>query len=138
MYVSNDFAIREKILRTNYDNSNADHFVKFRTEIAIRKKYYWNNMFKNIVEYCKICSICQRVRVHHYKFYENLFLISSNGVELFTTVTLNFIIDMLFAKNFYIGKTYNVILVLMNKFIKHATYIGISKILNAKSFADLI
>ena len=95
-------------------------------------------MLKNIVEYCKTCSICQKVRVHHYKSYKNLFLISPNNVELFTTVTFNFITDMPFAKNFYTKKTYNVILVLINKLIKHVTYININKTLNAKNLVNLI
>ena len=137
MYVSNNFAIKKKILRTNYNNLNIDYFVKFRTKIVIRKKYYWNNMFKNIVEYCKICSICKKMRIYYYKFYKNLFLISLNSVESFIVI-FDFIINMLFARNFYIKKTYNVILILMNKFIKYTTYININKTLNAKDFADLI
>ena len=40
MYMSNDSAIKKEILRTNHDNLNADHFVRFKTEAAIRKKYY--------------------------------------------------------------------------------------------------
>ena len=95
-------------------------------------------MFKNIAEYCKTCSICQKVRVYYYKSYKNLFSISSNDVESFIIVTFDFIIDMLLARNLYIKKTYNAILVLINKFIKHATYININKILNAKNLANLI
>ena len=40
MYVPNDSATRKEIFRTNHDNSSVDHFVRFRTEVAIRKKYY--------------------------------------------------------------------------------------------------
>ena len=138
VYVPNDSAIRKEILRTNHDDPSAGHFVRFRTEVAIRKKYYWDSMFKNIAKYCKICSVCQRVRVHHYKLYENLFSILSGGVEPFIIVTFDFITDISSARNLYTGKTYNAILVLMNKLTKHATYIGISKTLNAKNFADLI
>ena len=78
------------------------------------------------------------MRVHHHKPYKNLFLISSDNVELFTIVILDFITDMSLAKNLYTKKTYNVILVLINKLIKHTTYININKILNAKNLADLI
>ena len=78
------------------------------------------------------------MRVHHHKPYENLFSIPPGDVELFTTVTLDFITDMPFAKNFYTGKTYDAILVLMNKLTKHVTYIDTSKTLDAKNLADLI
>ena len=95
-------------------------------------------MLKNIAEYCKICPICQKVRIHHYKPYKNLFSIPSNNVEPFITVTLDFITDMPPARNLYTEKTYDAILILMNKLIKHTTYINTNKTLNAKSLADLI
>ena len=78
------------------------------------------------------------MRIYYYKSYKNLFLILSNSVKFFIIVIFDFITDMSFAKNFYTKKTYNVILILVNKFIKHATYIDINKILNTKSFVDLI
>jgi len=45
---------------------------------------------------------------------------------------------MLLAKDLYIKKTNNAILVLVNKLIKYATYIAIIKKLNAKDFAKLL
>ena len=78
------------------------------------------------------------MRIYYHKLYKNLSLISLNNVEFFTIVIFDFIINMSFAKNFYIKKIYNAILILINKLIKHTTYININKILNAKSFANLI
>ena len=78
------------------------------------------------------------MRVYYYKLYENLTFISLKNVESFIIVIFNFITNMLFAKNFYTNKIYNVILILMNKLIKHATYININKILNTKNLVDLI
>ena len=78
------------------------------------------------------------MRVYYYKLYENLTFISLKNVKSFTIVIFDFIINMLFAKNFYINKIYNVILILINKLIKYTTYININKILNAKNFVDLI
>ena len=95
-------------------------------------------MRKNIEKYCKFCSVCQRMRVHHYKSYDNLFFIALDDVESFTTVTFDFITDMSFARNFYTKKTYDSILILVDKLIKHAIYIACNKILNAKSLADLL
>ena len=138
MYVSKNSTTRKKIFRTNHDDSNAEHFARFRIMTAIRKKYYWNSMKKNIEEYCKFCSVCQRVRVHHHKSYDNLFSITSDSVESFTTVTLDFITDMPLARNLYTRKTYDSILIFVDKLIKHAIYIACNKILNAKSLADLL
>ena len=78
------------------------------------------------------------MRVYHYKLYNNLFFIILNNVESFTIVIFDFIIDMSFAKNFYTKKTYDSILIFVDKLIKHAIYITCNKILNAKNFADLL
>jgi len=45
---------------------------------------------------------------------------------------------MLLAKNLYIEKINNAILMLINKLTKYATYIAIIKELNAKDFAKLL
>jgi len=45
---------------------------------------------------------------------------------------------MLLARNLYIEKTSNAILVLVNKLIKHATYIATIKELDIKNFAKLL
>ncbi len=51
---------------------------------------------------------------------------------------MNFIINMSFAKNLYIEKTSDTILIIINKLIKHAIYILMIKDLNIKEFADLL
>ena len=94
-------------------------------------------MLSEIDEYVRICSDCQRVRVHHHKLYNKLNFISSNDENSFHTIIMNFIINMSSAKNLYIDKINDVILILMNKLMKHATYIATIKNLNAKNFAKL-
>ena len=95
-------------------------------------------MTKNITNYVRICSNCQRVRVHHHKSYEQLKLISSSDVNSFHIVTMNFIIDMSSTRDSYISKTSDAILVLIDKLIKYAVYISTSKSLNAKRLVDLM
>ena len=94
-------------------------------------------MLFEIDEYVRICSDYQRVRVHHHKLYNKFNLISSNDEDSFHTMIMNFITDMSLAKNLYINKINDAILILMNKLTKHATYIATIKNLNAKNFAKL-
>ena len=94
-------------------------------------------MLFEINKYIRICSDCQRVRVHHHKSYNKFNFISSNDKNLFYTMIMNFIINMLSTKNLYIDKIINAILMLMNKLTKHATYIATIKNLNIKNFAKL-
>jgi hypothetical protein len=76
--------------------------------------------------------------VHHYKLYEKLTFISSESVNSFHMMIMNFITDMLSAKNSYIKKTSDAILIIIDKLIKHAIYISTIKDLNVKRLANLL
>jgi len=53
-------------------------------------------------------------------------------LQLFEIIIIDFITNMLSAKNLYIEKINNTILILINKLIKHTIYIATIKKLNAK------
>ena len=95
-------------------------------------------MTKNITNYVRIYSNCQRVRVHHHKSYEQLKFILSSDMNFFHTMIMNFIIDMSSTRNSYISKTSDAILILIDKLIKYAVYISTSKFLNAERLVDLM
>ena len=78
------------------------------------------------------------MRIYYYKSYNELILISSNNVNLFHIIILNFITNLLFARNLYIRKTYDFVLILINKLIKHVTYIAIIKDLKINEFINII
>ena len=65
-------------------------------------------------------------------------LISSNNVNSFHIMILNFITNLSPARDLYINKTYDVILILINKLTKHATYITIIKNLKINKFIDIL
>ncbi len=138
VYVLNDSATRNEILHMNHDDFEADHFTCACIKIAIRRKYYWLKMLKEMMKYVCICSDCQRVQVHHHKFYEKLTFISSESMNSFHMMIINFIINMLSAKNSYIEKTSDVILIIINKLIKHVIYISTIKDLNIKRLMNLL
>lgn len=46
VYVPDDPAPKEEILRANHHDPGAGHFAKKRTEYAIRRKYFWPKMVK--------------------------------------------------------------------------------------------
>ena len=94
-------------------------------------------MLFEINEYVCIYFNCQRVRVHHHKLYNKFNFISSNDENSFHTIIMNFIIDLSSARNLYINKINNAILILINKLTKYATYIAMIKNLNTKNFIKL-
>ena len=95
-------------------------------------------MIKQIVEYVHICFVCQRVRIHHHKSYDSLKSILFDDEKSFIMMTMNFIINLSFAKNSYMKKTNDFILMFVNKFIKFTTYVITIKIINAKKLIDLL
>ena len=137
IYVLNDFVTKKEIFKIHHNDSFLNHFARVWIENAIRRKYFWLNMLFEIDEYVRICSDCQRMRVHHHKLYNKFNFILSNDENSFYTIIMNFIINMSFARNLYIDKINDVILILMNKLTKYTTYIVIIKNLNAKNFAKL-
>jgi len=76
--------------------------------------------------------------VHHHKLYEKLMSISSENINSFHMMIMNFITDMFSAKNSYIEKTSDAILIIIDKLIKHAIYILTIKDLNVKRLANLL
>jgi len=64
--------------------------------------------------------------------------ISSESVNSFHMMIMNFIINIFSAKNSYIEKTSDAILIMINKLIKHAIYILIIKDLNVERLANLL
>jgi len=76
--------------------------------------------------------------MHHHKLYEKLTFISSESVNSFHMMIMNFIINMLFAKNSYIETTSDVTLIIINKLIKHVIYISTIKDLNVKKLMNLL
>ena len=78
------------------------------------------------------------MRVYYYKFYNKLILILLNNVNSFYIIILNSIINLLFARNLYIEKICDFILILINKLIKYIIYIIIIKNLKINKFINII
>ena len=95
-------------------------------------------MIKQIVEYVRICFVCQRVHIHHHKSYDSLKSIFFDDEKSFTMMTMDFIIDLSSAKNSYTKKTNDFILMFINKFIKFTTYVATVKTLNTEKLTDLL
>ena len=78
------------------------------------------------------------MRIYHYKSYKKLFSISLNNVISFYIVTLNFIINMFSTRDSYTRKTCDVILIIIDKIIKHAMYVIIIINLKIDEFVDIL
>ena len=78
------------------------------------------------------------MRVYYYKSYKELISILLDNVNLFYTIIIDFITNILYIRNLYINKIYNIILVLIDKLIKHVIYVITIKNLKINRFINLI
>ncbi len=58
LYVSEDFSIREELLKRHHDDSLVRHFDADKISELLDCKYYWKSMIKNVKEYIDTCDIC--------------------------------------------------------------------------------
>ncbi len=72
LYVSEDFSVREKLLKCHHDNLLTRHFDADKINKLLDCKYYWKSIIKNIKEYINTCDICQRVKMKRYLSYNEL------------------------------------------------------------------
>ena len=59
-------------------------------------------------------------------------------MNLFYIIILNFIINLVFTRNLYIDKIFDIYLILINKLTKYITYIIIIKDLKIDKFINII
>ena len=62
------FKYRDSVLKSYHDALSGGHYGIERTYEAIRLKFFWPSMYKDIKIYCQSCESCQQVKRHiHYK-----------------------------------------------------------------------
>ena len=92
-------------------------------------------MHANVKEYIASYNIYQRVKVSQHHLYSEMQLLSQSK-ELWKKVTINFITDLLLSKhNEYV---YDVILVIVNWYIKMICYIHTIKIITVTQLTDIL
>jgi hypothetical protein len=133
-YIFSKF-FKKELLKQNHDDSYADHFEHEKTFDLLKKKYFWNNMNKDVKEYVDFCSICHRVKLVKHKSHDLLqtFSISENSKQNWT---MNFITDLSFSKHRNI--VYDSILMIINCYIKFNLYISSKKTWNVENLTNAL
>ena len=62
VYMPKDMAVRQEIMKINYDNLYSRHFSVARTTELICYKYFWPAITKDIQGYVYSCDIYQRIK----------------------------------------------------------------------------
>ncbi len=134
LYVSEDFSVREKLLKHHHDDSLVRHFDADKISELLNCKYYWKSMIKNVKEYIDTCDICQKVKMKHHLSYDEL-----RSLLRFTNswkeITMNFITNLLFSK--WKEVIYDLILVIVDHYMKMTRYLFTKKTLTVVKLTEL-
>jgi hypothetical protein len=106
-----------------------------KRSICWKKKYFWNNMNKNVKEYVDIYSTCHRIKFVKHKSHDMLqsFFIFKKSKQDWT---MNFIIDLSFSKHKEI--VYDSMLMMIDRYIKFNLYISSKKTWNAENLTNAL
>ena len=91
-------------------------------------------MDRDVNQYISTYAVCQKTKARRHKPYGELSSLPQPS-RPFTEVTLDFIVGLLLSKQG--ASVYDVILVIVDCYMKHATYIPITCTLDAKGLAAL-
>ena len=133
-YVSEDFSVREELLKCHHNNSLARHFDADKISKLLDCKYYWKSMIKNVKEYINTCDICQRVKMKRHLSYDelrSLLQLTNSWKE----IIMNFITDLSSSK--WKEVVYDSILVIVNHYMKMTRYLFTKKTLTVVELAKL-
>ncbi len=133
-YILSDL-LKKELLKQNHDDSYANHFEHERTLNLLKKKYFWNNMNKNVKKYVDSCSICHRIKFVRHKSHELLQVLSISE-DSRQDWTMNFITDLSFSKHRNI--VYDSILMIIDRYIKFSLYISSKKTWNAENLTNAL
>ncbi len=98
--------------------------------LKLSSKFYWKRMKIDIEEFCKTCDMCQKTKNSNFKKYG--FLIPNPILtRLYKSASLTLIIDLLWSQE------YNVILVIVDRLLKHAQFMPMTTRINTEGFALL-
>jgi predicted aspartyl protease len=54
--------LRQQVLEANHDASLAGHYGIANTLHKIRQRYWWPNMYADVIRHIRACSVCQRYK----------------------------------------------------------------------------
>jgi hypothetical protein len=127
--------LKRELLKQNHDDSYVDHFEHEKTLNLLKRKYFWNNMNKDVKKYVDSCSICHRIKLVKHKSHDLLQIlsISKNSRQDWT---MNFITDLSSSKHRDI--VYDSILMIIDRYIKFSLYISSKKTWNAENLTNAL
>jgi hypothetical protein len=136
VYVPEDPAIRQEVMKANHDDPYAGHFGVTRTTELIKRKYYWPSQARDVREYVRECDVCQHVQTPRHRPYGEL-----QSLPVPTVPWKDISMDMITGlppSTDGVAKPTDAILVIVDRFTKMAKYFPVRKTLDASQLAQIL
>lgn len=131
LYLPNDTALKTKILHECHDSPTAGHLGKDKTVAQVKRRFYWTNMDKEIVDYVSSCDCCQKNKPSQKK---KMGLLQPLPIPLrpWQQVSMDLITQLPKSKN-----GYDAIVVFVDKLTKMVHYVATTTDVTAPKLAEL-
>ncbi len=134
LYIPPEASVQTELLKHHHDDELTEHFSIEWTLKLVSHKYYWPKLAKDVKEYVFSCNICQRVKASRHCSYDKMQALPHSNSS-WEKVIMNMITGLPSSKRS--NSVYDVILMVVDHYIKMAWYISISKTLTAMQLADI-
>jgi RNase H-like domain found in reverse transcriptase/Reverse transcriptase (RNA-dependent DNA polymerase)/Integrase zinc binding domain/Chromo (CHRromatin Organisation MOdifier) domain len=134
VYVPKQHAIRKELLRVCHDDPFAGHFGATRTLELLQRHFHWEKMEAEATAYVKSCDVCQKTKAKRHLPYGELQPLPRPH-RPYAEITFDFITGLPPSRRG--ASVYDAILVIVDRYTKHATYIPTTKTVTAKGLASL-
>jgi hypothetical protein len=149
LYVPGAGGARTEVLCRHHDDPLARHFGSRRTLDLVARKYYWPGMSHDVKAYCKACLTCQRVRPVRHRLHGSLELLPQLRGP-WTDISMDFVVGLPESsrkarekgqkseRGKGRGRSYNAILVVVDRYTKAARYFKCRDTLDEVGLAEII
>ena len=128
--------IRTEIISKHHDDPLAEYFGIEMTRELVAQKYYLSTLRADINTYVRGCDVCLALKAVRYKLYGDLQSLPV-PIHRWKNVSINFIIGLPVSTNWKF-KTYNSILVIVDRFTKIIHYKPIKITIDAPGLAEVL
>ncbi|KAG8871131.1 hypothetical protein FRB98_001016, partial [Tulasnella sp. 332] len=131
IYVPQNKAIRKDVLESRHDAVTAGHPGRAKTLELVSRTYWWPLMTKFTNEYVDNCDSCLRTKTINQKPQGNLQPLEA-PTGRWTDIMYDFVVKLPITK-----KKNNSVLVIVDRFTKHAHFVATKELSTAKETADM-
>ena len=129
-------AIRIELISQDHNDPLEGHFGIDKTKELIGRKYYWSTLRKDVEAYVKACDDCLDLKAVRHKPYGNLQLLAV-PTHRWKNLLIDFVTGLPISTNWK-GKSYDSILVIVDRLTKMVHYEPVKVTINAPGLAKVI